>query len=801
MVLIAAVWLTYSPYRRDLHQPQVDSNVGPLAQGQNLTQEFRSNIDNLARIDLFVGTYSRNSASLLVIELFSEPPDDASYRVSSTDTAALVDNAYFRWKFDPLPDSAGRNYVLSVWSPDATIDDSVTLWTSKAGAYPEGIAAINEVPRPSESLTFSTYSHVALDQLLVSSLAKAIPDQGGHLAILAALLGPGFVLWSLSRLRANILNDLPLVFALSLALSPTLLLWGVLSPARAVMAYWGFGPILLAVGLGVVFLRAIRDGVAVSWWSLLTVVTAFLTAATRLVLYDGQQYPFSGDSVHHVTAVELFRRDAGLPTSWNPIAQLDTFTVDFGFHVWASDLAHALDLTSRSVVVTFGFVLLGLTALSSAYLAERLCGRPIAGPIAALLTGFLMPFPSFLLNWGQYAQLFSLFMLAILVAISMETLTNELSWRQVPIYSLLLVGIFVGHFRTALLGATFVLALLVVTLVRRQHAVRLLSAIGLAAVLALPWLIRLLGRPSMLHSTFPTSTEWSTMYNAVGDVFFFTPAWALAAAGMGAVIIGLGHFARALVVLFWIGLSWGLASVGFANWPVGLSIDHFFLQSSAYAIVTPLAAVTATWIAEIVFVLISRATGGPNVAMGNRRANWGRPLPSDRESLGLILQPPVLPAMIAIILGLTVALSTNHAVAPDPRYRLVYEQDIKAMEWLREASGEPDKTLVMNDLVLGESTIVGTDAGWWLPLAGISTQLPPVVYLVERLAPVQSEWIELMVADHQMSRPLNPDRWVEHDFKYLYVGVANRWTNVNTTRPIKLVYDQEGVRIYDLQAQ
>ncbi len=801
VALIAVVWLIYSPYRRDLHQTQVDANVGPLVQGQIFTQEFRSNLDNLARIDVVIGARPGGGDSTLILELYSDPRDEDSYRVVSVETAELVDNTYFRWTFDALPESGGRKFVLSAWSPDADSNNSVTLSTSTTNAYPEGLAAINGNPRPSESLVFSTYSYLPVGQMLVRSGGGLVPVLPGHIGILAGLLGPGLILWSLFRQRASVLNDMPLVLGMSLALSATLLIWGLTSPARISADYLLFGLILLILGVALALLRTIREAADVSWWSLLTMVVAFATAATRLALYGRQQFPFAGDSVQHAIATELFRRDAHLPSSWHPFALLDSFTLEFGFHNWAGDLARALDMSPQSAVVTFGFVLLGLTAMSSAYLAERLCDRPLAGPCAALLTGFLMPFPSTLLDWGQYSQIFSLIILALLVAFSVEALSNDLSWRQVPVFSLLLLGILVSDLQAAVLGAIWVFALILVILTQRRSAVRLLSATGLSAVLSLPWLIRLFINPQALNAMLPEPSGWSTAHEVMGESIFFTPVWALGAAVIGGIILSISHFSRALVMLLWIGFCWVFASVEFPILPVGLSIEPFYLQSSAYVILIPLAAVTFAWIGEVVFVLISRATAGQNIPLGSRRANWGRPLAAERESPALVLRPSVLPTMVAIILCFTVALSTNQAVAPDHRYRLMYDSDLKAVEWLKENIDEGDKVLAMSEISDRGSTIVGTDAGWWLPLMGIGTQLPPVVYLTERLSPIQSEWIELMSTDHDSSRALDPDRWIEHGFEYLFVGVANRWKQISPARPVKLVYEQDGVRIYDLRPE
>ncbi len=796
VAIAGAIWLSYSPYRRDLHQPQADWNVGPLVADRIVSQQFVANVYDLARIDLLFGTYNRRNSSSLVLALDSIPPDDSSFRAVWIDTDSLRDNSYYQWRFQPLPRSAGRQFVLSVWSPDAGEGQSVTLWASKENAYPEGILSIGNAPMAAASINFSTYSYWPVSRLVSESWLALAGRPLSYISWLIALLGPGVVVWALFRRPTDALGDMPLALTLSLGLAPALLLWGVATPLRLVNIDPWIVPILLVVALFAGLYKTAQAEPAAWLWPALTAGVAGLTVLTRLTLYGDQSYPMWGDSVQQVAATELFLRNDGLPASWSPLAPLESFTYHFAFHLWSADLARFFGLSSASAVVAAGFILVGLSAWASGYLAEAMSGQPVAGPVAALLTGFIMPFPSFLLNWGRYPQLFSVVILASLLGLVLRDLQAGSSWRQTPIYALLFTGLFLSHYRTALLGATLVLVAL---LALRRKAGPLVTGGVLASLATLPWLMRLFEQPPVTRSAMPAAADWLSIYNAVGDPLFFTPAWALALAAVGLIIVGSVHFARTFLLVLWGGLAWVLASINLPNYPAGSLVNHFFLESSAYLVITPLAAIAIAWALERTSVLVGQATAGRNIPLEHRRSTLDRPLArSTATALPVGIPTAFRPALAALIVGLAIGLSTNPNVAPDSRHRLVYQADIQAMDWLRKNIGQQDKALAMSEIAMGGSAVVGTDAGWWLPIEGVETQLPPVIYLIERLSPAQSEWIRLMASIDSRGQPLDPDVWLPYGFRYLYVGVANRWTGIISTRPIQLIYDQGGARIYDL---
>lgn len=69
----------------------------------------------------------------------------------------------------------------------------------------------------------------------------------------------------------------------------------------------------------------------------------------------------------------------------------------------------------------------------------------------------------------------------------------------------------------------------------------------------------------------------------------------------------------------------------------------------------------------------------------------------------------------------------------DTRFALVTHPDLRAMQWIAEHTPHDSKFLVDSFSAYGGSAIVGSDAGWWIPLlARRANTVPPLTYLVER---------------------------------------------------------------------
>jgi hypothetical protein len=65
-------------------------------------------------------------------------------------------------------------------------------------------------------------------------------------------------------------------------------------------------------------------------------------------------------------------------------------------------------------------------------------------------------------------------------------------------------------------------------------------------------------------------------------------------------------------------------------------------------------------------------------------------------------------------------------------YALVTRPDVRAAKWITENISADARFLVNSFLAYGNTTVVGSDGGWWLPLlAYCSTTLPPINYASE----------------------------------------------------------------------
>lgn len=67
------------------------------------------------------------------------------------------------------------------------------------------------------------------------------------------------------------------------------------------------------------------------------------------------------------------------------------------------------------------------------------------------------------------------------------------------------------------------------------------------------------------------------------------------------------------------------------------------------------------------------------------------------------------------------------------QYALATRADLRAADWIRQNLPPDSKFLVNSFFAYGDTLIVGSDGGWWLPsLTGRKTNLPPMPYATER---------------------------------------------------------------------
>jgi hypothetical protein len=584
-------------------------------------------------------------------------------------------------------------------------------------------------------------------------------------------------------------------------------------------------------------LRVRRSELRRYGFNLLFLLVIGLVFAVRLWAIRLLEAPLWGDSVQHTMITQLLVENGGLFDSWEPYAALESLTYHFGFHAAAAALSWVSGLSAARAVLWTGQLLNGLAVLALVPLAVRLGGAvPLtpafsqkeggmaAGLGAVLVAGLLLPMPMYYTNWGRYTQLAGLVILPVAVYLIWDLLDAPSPATRVrPLAEaapstgglqtapankrpallggmalgwVLLAGLALAHYRILFYAPLFIPALLLLRLRRlsfRVLLIRLTWLGGGALALFAPWLWRVIGGRLLqifgqLAST-PAGSLSSTVQqtNAIGDIFFFLPAWAwvglLLAMGWG---LWQRRRAVAVVSLWWLLLLLA-TNPGWFRLPGTGILSNFALFISAYLLAGMLGGALAGWGAQAAGRLENKV--------------W-------RVGLGAA----------GVILALALAVSGARQRLGDinlAAHALVTRPDVRAAAWMRDHTPQNARFLVNSFFAYNDTLVVGSDGGWWLPLlAGRKTSLPPITYGFEagQAAGQSLEATNLLAQEIQAKGVTHPDvlaLLAERGISYVYIG--QRQGRVNYSGPsvldprlliadahFKVVYHQDRVWIFEI---
>jgi hypothetical protein len=180
-----------------------------FAAGNSISQRVRAGRDGLRAVDLIVVAENADLPGEVEVRL-SEWPSGRELRVArrpARDVPAgepwrfrpgQPDEQWLTFGFDPLPDSAGREYRLTVSYPEGKDDPGqrLAVLAHFPGRYPHGNLAQNGDPR-SGNLLFRLAASGTRGLALAQgrdNLARAQPYFPGSLALPAILVGAGLAL-------------------------------------------------------------------------------------------------------------------------------------------------------------------------------------------------------------------------------------------------------------------------------------------------------------------------------------------------------------------------------------------------------------------------------------------------------------------------------------------------------------------------------------------------------------------------------------------------------------------------------
>lgn len=527
------------------------------------------------------------------------------------------------------------------------------------------------------------------------------------LAFLAMLL-PGLAWWSwMGKRGQDPVISLAQVIGFSLSLiiltaeigfileitfsSLFIILFLVLSGILAVSGFFVKGIKLSRKHLVYIFIGLTLFGLALAW--------RFYQARELLL-------PNWVDSQHHYLIIKVILENGTIPETLSPYLD-GPFYYHFGYHAVAALFISLSRLPIGDAMLIFGQFINAAVGLSVYALGKALWRdwRPAAA--AWLLVTFVTRMPAYYLSWGRYTLLTGLVLLPLAMGLALNILKKPQRKRDALSLALLTGGVLLTHYFGAALLASFMVILALTYIFWRLNKFskavkRLISLVGGAfggLLLAAPWLWRVLKfypHQASVSTNLPETLDG--LFNAGDGGYLWQllgPAsnhWLLLVGGLG-LILGLARMKK---------MSFGLWSVMIAlmSLPWGITIkpfrpDHFVIISfipvglwAGYGIWQAAALLTKRFgKGRLSPVLMLLAVGG--------WFGWSFPLSSD------IVNPVTL---------------------------LVTEEDIEALNWIRENTPE-DARFYINTTHWQSGVYRGVDGGGWiLPYTCRWAIVPTVFY-------------------------------------------------------------------------
>ena len=148
--------IPWQPVVLALAQRVAERRLPELEQGRSIAQSFVCPSNELSRIDVKMSNFARPNSCHVVFRLRQEDGQQEEIAVHRLLSSHMIDGG---WAVIPIPgqvDSAGRRYLLTLESPDATPGQAVTAMASNDTVYQEGQLSINGQPAEG-SLCFQVY--------------------------------------------------------------------------------------------------------------------------------------------------------------------------------------------------------------------------------------------------------------------------------------------------------------------------------------------------------------------------------------------------------------------------------------------------------------------------------------------------------------------------------------------------------------------------------------------------------------------------------------------------------------------
>ncbi len=811
-----------------------------LQEGQSVGQSLLANYNGLAGVDVYLAPSEAFSpGAVLHLHLKSSPDAAADLRQAALPLDQLQSAGYTSFRFSPLGVSTHQNYFIQL---DVTGSGQVDLASGPGDAYLDGSLYIDGQPDEGQ-LAFK----IAYDPL---GLALGVLQEA--LTWLAWMLGagflfvlPGWALLALSLPRWKHLiwaEKLGLSAGVGAALYPLLFLWtGALGLHLGALYAWLPG--LLAGGYLAwrsrfwklrprgrsLLIRAWRS--PAFWPDAILVLVIILVFFIRFWAIRGLDAPLWGDLVQHTAIAQLLVDHGGMFQSWQPYTPFTTMTVQYGVSTAAAVWKWLFNQDILLSMLRSGQVLNALAVLTLYPLALLITRGASpwnrwAGVVTVLAAGLLSSMPAYYLNWGRYAQLFGQVALPAALCLTWYALEglppvparallrSGALWKTLPVIAVTVGGMLLGYYRMFFNYVTFIPGLLLLLwfggILRGSHwrerlkslvprLVILSGVAGFSLLLLAPWILNVLGSglagkvQGGITNQYSFDLVITNDYRVWLDTFVYFPRYL--------VYLALGALAAALIV---------------RRWRVLILIPWFVLLAlvrAATLIHLPGANMMQSFaVVTALYMPISLALGW----LAAEAACW---LPwlqlKIRDQAALLEKSAALLLSVGVLLAAAYGLYGQKGIGDEAVYHLVTHPDIRAMQWIEQNIPADAVFLVEGFRVYQGRYVVGSDAGWWLPIVtGRQNTIPPQYALLNE-KPEQPGYVERvaqLTALLEQAPPSDPQVWpalCQWGITHIYIGQRQGIASMeriqlflpDQMKNLPLVYAQDRVRIYQFPRQ
>jgi hypothetical protein len=551
-----------------------------------------------------------------------------------------------------------------------------------------------------------------------------------------------------------------------------------------------------------------------SWPGLTLIVIGVVIFGIRFWMARSLAAPMWGDSYQHAMITQLMLDNGGLFQSWQPYTPYQSLTTHFGFSAYAALFAWLTRMGSVPATLWTGQIINGLAVITLYPLALRIAkGNRWAAVGTVFVAGILVPMPAYYINWGRYAQLSGQAILPIALwllwdAIDDNAISNDVKirqplwkqWRVIILAGISLSGLTLTYYRAPFYYAAFVLTLLLFWgLPKWRWDIRLWSRsisglvlIGLiGVVIFIPWGMGLLGG-NLAAAVTTGLTEGSPAERVLSEMQFWRQITT--------------YVPIYLLVLTCLGMIWGLLQKRWIVAALPLWAGWLVLYIIGYLIRLPGANMLQSFAILIALYLpVSYIVGWMIGEIITR--------------LEIIAGSWIAPAICVVMVITAITVGWNQRLLLDTKnYAMVTHPDQKAMQWIEGNTPQDANFLVQGFLVFGEWSVVGSDAGWWIPLlSGRSNNIPPQYALLNEtpIAPDYSRRVVDLVMQLENST-LDSPRSLQAicDWGITHVYNGQRQGRVGSNAPqlfspqdlinstaFELSYHQDRVYIFALSEQ